>query len=461
MKIFIVSLLALILTPFFFAYFQNAKFEKKLKPALLAEIEGVIGAHGISDAVYTMDKLDVSISGIVEDKDGVSEVKQAIDSLGGGAVRVKASEYNVQVYGDVNVKKEGREIALSGNVGDPDGLLNSLNSSEFIGLNRVVAANSLNHDTVYRDSSLLRNTKLAEWSASYLKLKGDRGYRINARDNTLKAYGQVTAKIKDGILNAAEGMNITMDSSAFEIVDPTPTKLALSNAGGVSAISGNAPNDFKSDELFKSDVIEVKTDDFTELHPSIATPAFSKWVASYFGSKGARGMNIMHDEVTLTGPGTAMLEKQWLAELGNMGLKPVSGLELYSSEYHYPGYQSESKLDDTAQRILLEAFALNQIFFDSGSSDVRVDQQEKIDALSAAISKAGDGVSFVIGGHADATGNAEFNRKLSKKRANSVVRALGAKGVSEQKFTVVSFGAAKAANTGGNESDRKVELRIK
>ena len=460
MKIFTVSLLALIVVPLIFAFFQNAKYEKTLKPTLLAEVNKVITSKGVSDAEYSIDKLDVSLSGMVEDKAAVDGLKSAIDDLGGGAVRVKASEYNVQVYGYVDVKKTGNELLLAGNVGDPDALLSRLNTSEQTSVN----GSALNHDTIYRDASLLQHAGLAGWSSDYLSLKGDRGYKVSARDNSLKVYGNATAKMKASVANSAKAAGLTVDTSGFTIVEPTPTMLSLSNEGGTSVMKGNAPVDFQSAKLFKSDTTKVTADEFTEFHPSIAKPAFSKWVGSYFGAKGERGMNIVHDQVTLTGPATAELEKKWLGELSGLGVKPTSSLKLYSSEYHYPGYQSESKLDDATRKALLDAFALNQIFFDSGSSEVRADQQGKIDALSAAITKAGDGTNFVIGGHADATGNAEFNRQLSAKRATSVVKALAEKGVSEQKFTVVSFGAAKAANaasTGGSESDRKVELRLK
>ena len=461
MKIFSVSFLAVIIIPLLFAYFQNRAYEKKLKPALLSEVNEVITAKGVEDAKFTVDKLDVSISGVVAEKATINELKSAIDALGGGAVRVKASDYNVQLYGDADVQKIGKEVFLAGNVGDPESNLAKLNSVSMVGLIGVTGGSSLNHDQVYRDASALKTKELAGWSARYLSLKGDRGYKISALDNTAKPYGKVTPRLREMLSSSAKKMGLAMDASGFEMVDPDPTTLAISNVGGISSLNGNAPKGFNSEQFYKADKFSVKTDDFIDLAPSLASPAFRAWVASYFNAKGERGMSIVHDQVTLSGPGTSMLQDKWLGELRNLGVKPTSKLEIYPSEYHYPDYKLESQIDRATQRALLDAFSFNEIFFDSGSSEVREDQQGKIDALAAAITNAGDVVSLVIGGHADATGNAELNRNLSKKRATSVVTALAEKGISAQRFTIVSFGAAKAAGGGSNESDRKVELRIK
>jgi len=461
MKVFLVTLLAIIITPLIFAYFQNAKYEGKLKPSLLSQVHEILSSKKVEGVEVSIEKLDVSVSGVAGSKEAVNDIKQSITELGDGAVRVSASGYMIQVYGEADVQKEKGKLFLAGEMSDPSAFLGKLNAGDLGSLGEVKTSSELDLDSVYRDSSAIGNSQLPEWTARYLSLKGDRGYKLSASDNKIRPYGNVTPRLRQELTASAENVGLVVDSSGFDIIDPSPAKLTFSNTGGESSLSGKVPRGFDSTVLFKATKISVEEDDFTDLHPSVSAPAFHKWVGSYFNAKGERGIKIAHDEVSLSGPGTFTLRKKWLGELTSQGLKPTSQLKIYPSEYHYPNYKLESKLDAGAQKSLRDAFALNQVFFDSGSSDVREDQLPKVDALAAAIATAGKDVKFVIGGHADSTGHAEFNRQLSKKRAAAVVKALAEKEISDQRFTVVSFGAAKSSGAGSNESDRKVEIRIK
>ena len=461
MKVLIITLLAIIIVPLIFGYFQNIKYENELKPTLRSQVDTIIAANGVQDAAVSMEKLDVSVSGVASDKKVIGKIKNEIDALGDGAVRVNTSGYNVQVFGEANLKKVDGEVLLAGNMSQPNAFLNQLNALNLGALGEVKSSEALDVDAVYRDSSALANEGLSKWTASYLALRGDRGYTVNASDDVIRPYGKVTGSLKNSLVSSAEGLGLSLDTSSFSMVDPGPAQFALNNAGGKISLSGKGPKDFDLESALHADHSDLVRDDFIGLHPSVSNPKFHQWVADYFKSNGQRGIEVNHDQVVLSGPTTPSLNRKWLGELSGQGLKPTSKLDIYPSEYHYPSYVLESKLNGATKGALLKAFALNQIFFDSGSSEVREDQAPKVDALAVAITAAGDGIKFVIGGHADSTGNAEFNKRLSEKRAAAVVAALGERQISNDKFTVVSFGAAKAKSGGSSESDRKVEIRIK
>jgi outer membrane protein OmpA-like peptidoglycan-associated protein len=70
------------------------------------------------------------------------------------------------------------------------------------------------------------------------------------------------------------------------------------------------------------------------------------------------------------------------------------------------------------------------------------------------LAKSGD-VGFVhISGHADRLGDAEYNRKLSEKRAEALRAYLVAKGVDESKIEVFSYGTTLPAKDCGAEKGR-------
>ncbi len=68
------------------------------------------------------------------------------------------------------------------------------------------------------------------------------------------------------------------------------------------------------------------------------------------------------------------------------------------------------------------------IYFDFDDDKIRADQQAKIDRVARAVDER-DVTVIVIVGHADTSGRASYNMKLSERRAESVRKALQARGV--------------------------------
>jgi outer membrane protein OmpA-like peptidoglycan-associated protein len=73
--------------------------------------------------------------------------------------------------------------------------------------------------------------------------------------------------------------------------------------------------------------------------------------------------------------------------------------------------------------------------------------------------------SLTVGGHTDNRGKADYNRKLSKARADTVRQLLGEGGAPLDRIKTVGYGASKPKAKGSNEAawskNRRVELEFK
>jgi outer membrane protein OmpA-like peptidoglycan-associated protein len=69
-----------------------------------------------------------------------------------------------------------------------------------------------------------------------------------------------------------------------------------------------------------------------------------------------------------------------------------------------------------------------------------------------------------IAGHTDSTGSAEYNQKLSERRAEAVKKALVGMGVNPSRMTTIGYGASKPIadnkTEAGRQQNRRVEVRI-
>lgn len=101
------------------------------------------------------------------------------------------------------------------------------------------------------------------------------------------------------------------------------------------------------------------------------------------------------------------------------------------------------------------------IYFDFDSYSVKPEFQSVIEA-HARFLKANPQRKMVIEGHTDERGGREYNLALGQRRAESVRRAMGLLGVTDNQVEAVSFGKEKPAMQGGNESsmaqNRRAEL---
>jgi peptidoglycan-associated lipoprotein len=111
-------------------------------------------------------------------------------------------------------------------------------------------------------------------------------------------------------------------------------------------------------------------------------------------------------------------------------------------------------IQEPGERGLLET-----VYFDFDSAAIRSDMRP---VLQGDVSKIGANASWkmvVIEGHCDERGSEEYNLALGERRANTVKQYLVDSGVSGGKIDTVSFGEAKAAVQGHDESAWKWNRR--
>ncbi|HHO51441.1 MAG TPA: OmpA family protein [Deltaproteobacteria bacterium] len=98
---------------------------------------------------------------------------------------------------------------------------------------------------------------------------------------------------------------------------------------------------------------------------------------------------------------------------------------------------------------------LDAVLFETGGSVIAANQMDVIDE-AAEVLESSDW-SVIVVGLADAAGDAETNKRLSKERADAVANALRSK-TSVSQDRIISIGIGERLATGESQSERKVEL---
>ena len=100
--------------------------------------------------------------------------------------------------------------------------------------------------------------------------------------------------------------------------------------------------------------------------------------------------------------------------------------------------------------------------FEHNSSALMPQASEQLKQLELALTSATlEKDKFVVAGHTDAKGSAQYNKQLSLRRAEAVKRFLVAKGMSAKRLTTVGYGSEKllAPDRPEDPSNRRVEIR--
>lgn len=99
--------------------------------------------------------------------------------------------------------------------------------------------------------------------------------------------------------------------------------------------------------------------------------------------------------------------------------------------------------------------------FDFDSDVLRPESGPVLDEV-VKLAQANPGWKFEIGGHTDSLGAADYNLKLSERRAASVVRYLSGKGVDAARLQAQGYGATRplVPETGGSEAARSQNRRV-
>lgn len=102
------------------------------------------------------------------------------------------------------------------------------------------------------------------------------------------------------------------------------------------------------------------------------------------------------------------------------------------------------------------------IEFDLDSTSLRVEARRHLDAFIEALhSPALAGHRFLVEGHTDATGPADYNLELSRRRAAAVVDYLVRRGIDPDRLMARGFGETRPrAADPENPANRRVETRL-
>ena len=107
---------------------------------------------------------------------------------------------------------------------------------------------------------------------------------------------------------------------------------------------------------------------------------------------------------------------------------------------------------------------LQKVQFETGSAEIRSVSFDLLNEVAATLIDNPDITEISVEGHTDTVGGASMNRRLSKDRAESVVRYLEGQGVASERLQSEGFGPdqpiADNDTDSGREQNRRVEFRI-
>lgn len=116
-----------------------------------------------------------------------------------------------------------------------------------------------------------------------------------------------------------------------------------------------------------------------------------------------------------------------------------------------------------------EFIILNNVFFEFDSDVLTSDSKAELNKLFTLLSN-NPNIKVEIQGHTDSKGNKSYNKKLSQKRSEAVMKFLTKKGIKANRVTAVGYGEtnpiAKNTNPDGSDNEegralnRRIELKI-
>ncbi|WP_167881099.1 OmpA family protein [Leptospira gomenensis] len=108
--------------------------------------------------------------------------------------------------------------------------------------------------------------------------------------------------------------------------------------------------------------------------------------------------------------------------------------------------------------------SLNSVLFDYDRSELKEEAKAELGRIASVLKKYGDR-EIRISGHTDNTGGEDYNKKLSRERALSVLRELRDKqGIEEKRMSYEGYGKSKPiadnASLQGRQKNRRVDITI-
>lgn len=119
---------------------------------------------------------------------------------------------------------------------------------------------------------------------------------------------------------------------------------------------------------------------------------------------------------------------------------------------------------DVCSKLVNELLADQKINFESGNSTISAESFPLLNQIVSTANRCPE-ARFDIEGHTDSVGNANFNVRLSERRAQSVFDYLVNKGLNSSRFTAKGYGAnspiADNSTSKGRAENRRIEFKLK
>jgi outer membrane protein OmpA-like peptidoglycan-associated protein len=163
------------------------------------------------------------------------------------------------------------------------------------------------------------------------------------------------------------------------------------------------------------------------------------------------GFGAVHGAITGAGydlaEGAILKEKRELASLKVQNLANTRELA-----------QIQAKLDDAAVSDV--GGGVYQVFFDLDATSLKAGSVANVQTIAESLKRNPAAYKINVVGHADDSGNPEYNERLAESRARTVSALLGSHGVSMDQIAVASFGSKRPLVTNTTAEGRQLNRRV-
>ena len=114
-----------------------------------------------------------------------------------------------------------------------------------------------------------------------------------------------------------------------------------------------------------------------------------------------------------------------------------------------------TRVDDDELKVTVK----NEVLFDYNSTALRSASRSALQEMSEVFQRYND-TTIVVEGHADSTGSASYNQRLSERRADAVANYLQNLGVRGSRIDAVGFGESQPRSSNNTASGRQLNRRV-
>lgn len=272
-------------------------------------------------------------------------------------------------------------------------------------------------------------------------------------------------------VNAIPGARAIAARNAIQVI-PT-LRIEQRPDGGYQGVGWLPPGDWRerASAIFAATAPQIRIDlTGVQPDPSVLEPTFlnqpqlPEFLHFFFITVTNGQLDLDNTHVRMGGKVHGEAERQRLLTLAGQAMGPTAEVSLANDfEVMPPIAPARGVIGGAADgNDLLRLLRSYPIYFDTGSSSVKGEEAAKVDQLAMVMKKLSPTGRFVVGGHADSSGNPTANQALSLRRAEAVAAQLAARGVPRRQLEVRAFadkqGGPNSSAAEGKRQSRRVEI---